>query len=464
VGADGPSAPGVAWRDVFRGARGRLTAGLLLLEALVAIQQLIVITIMPDVLRDLGMVQLYGLAFTVASLATIAMIPIAGRALDRLGARAVLIPILVVFGVGLLVSATAPTMPLFLVGQFLSGAGGGGLYALSLGTVAKTYPDAIRARVLALLASMWILPGLIGPSLGALIASTLGWRWAFVAPYPVLVVAWILLAPSLDLVPSGGGDSASPLSMRWPLQLMLGAGLVFVALTFVAWWALAVVAVGLALGIPALARIVPAGTFVAAPGIPAAAAAAFLLSVGFIAVDAFLTLTLTDVRGLSLGKAGLVVTIATLTWSAGSAWQAGRAERVPLSRLLMYGTLAVLVGELAVASVLATATPVWMAYLGWTIVGFGMGVAFPTIPLSAMRVAGQGQEAGELSSVLLMDVLGIATGAGLGGGIVALGRALEAPLSNALAGSFALGIVTLAVLAVLANRIPHGPAPATRGA
>jgi MFS family permease len=391
------------------------------------------------------------------------MIPIAGRALDRMGARAVLIPILVVFGVGLLVSATAPTMPIFLVGQFLSGAGGGGLYALSLGTVAKTYPDAIRARVLALLASMWILPGLIGPSLGALIASTLGWRWAFVAPFPVLVVAWILLAPSLDLVPSGG-DSGSPLSMRWPLQLMLGAGLVFVALTVVAWWALAVVAVGLALGIPALARIVPAGTFVAAPGIPAAAAAAFLLSVGFIAVDAFLTLTLTDVRGLSLAKAGLVVTIATLTWSAGSAWQAGRAERVPLSRLLMYGTLAVLVGELAVASVLATATPVWLAYLGWTIVGFGMGVAFPTIPLSAMRVAGQGQEAGELSSVLLMDVLGIATGAGLGGGIVALGRALEAPLSNALAGSFALGIVTLAVLAVLANRIPHGPAPATHRA
>jgi MFS family permease len=464
VVADGPSAPGVAWRDVFRGARGRLTAGLLLLEALVAIQQLIVVTIMPDVLRDLGMVQLYGLAFTVASLATIAMIPIAGRALDRLGARAVLIPILVMFGVGLLVSATAPTMPVFLVGQFLSGAGGGGLYALSLGTVAKTYPDAIRARVLALLASMWILPGLIGPSLGAVIASTLGWRWAFVAPYPVLVVAWILLAPSLDLVPSGGGNSASPLSVRWPLQLMLGAGLVFVALTVVAWWALAVVALGLALGIPALARIVPPGTFVAAPGIPAAAAAAFLLSVGFIAVDAFLTLMLTDVRGLSLGKAGLVVTIATLTWSAGSAWQAGRAERVPLSRLLAYGTSAVLVGELAVASVLATATPVWMAFVGWTIVGFGMGVAFPTIPLSAMRVAGQGEEAGELSSVLLMDVLGIATGAGLGGGIVALGRALEAPLSNALAGSFAFGIVTLAVLAVLANRLPHGPAPAPEGA
>jgi len=463
VVAEGPSRPGVAWRDVFRGARGRLTIGLLLLEALVAIQQLVIITIMPDVLRDLGMVQLYGLAFTVASLATIATIPIAGRALDRLGARAVLIPILLLFAVGLLVSATAPTMPVFLVGQFLSGAGGGGLYALSLGTVAKTYPDAIRARVLALLASMWILPGLVGPSLGALIASTLGWRWAFAAPYPVLGLAWVLLAPSLDLVPSGDGDTAGGLSVRWPLQLMIGAGLVFVAITVAAWWVLVVVAVGLAVAIPALTRIVPAGTFVAAPGIPATAASAFLLSMGFIAVDAFLTLTLTEVRGLSLGKAGLVVTIATLTWAAGSAWQAGRAERVPLPRLLAYGTLAVLVGQVAVASVLATATPVWIAFLGWTLVGFGMGVAFPTIPLSAMRVAREGREAGELSSVLLMDVLGIATGAGLGGGIIALGRTLDAPLSHALAGSFAFGIATLLVLAVLAHRIPDGTAPAADG-
>jgi len=42
--------------------------------------------------------------------------------------------------------------------------------------------------------------------------------------------------------------------------------------------------------------------------VPAAAVAAFLLSAGFLAVDAFLTLMLTDVRGLSLGWAGAAVT------------------------------------------------------------------------------------------------------------------------------------------------------------
>src|SRR2546428_7586775 len=95
-------APGTAgrpppWREVFRGRRGRLTSGLLLLEALVAVQLLVVATIMPDVRRDLGMVQLYGLAFTASSLASFAAIPIAGQAVDRVGPPPVLLPVLVAF-------------------------------------------------------------------------------------------------------------------------------------------------------------------------------------------------------------------------------------------------------------------------------------------------------------------------------------------------------------------------------
>ena len=248
------------WREVFRGRRGRLTAGLLLLEALVAVQSLVVATIMPDIRRDLGMVQLYGLVFTASSLATIASIPIVGRAIDRFGTKRVLAPVLAIFSLGLLVTATAPTMPVVLVGQFLQGAGGGGLYALSLGTVAKTYPDRLRPRVLALLATMWILPGLVGPPVGAAIASTVGWRWAFVAPIPVLLATWALIAPVLDLVPRPE-PSAGGLSLRWPLQLMVGAAFVFASITAWAWWVPVAVAVGVAIGVPALRRIAPPGTF-----------------------------------------------------------------------------------------------------------------------------------------------------------------------------------------------------------
>jgi hypothetical protein len=162
---------------------------------------------------------------------------------------------------------------------------------------------------------------------------------------------------------------------------------------------------------------------------------------------------LTEVRGLSLGKAGAAVTLATLTWAAGSAWQSGRAERVPLSRLLRTGVWLTIVGELGVASALFAGVPVITAYVGWALVGFGMGVAFPTVPLAAMRGSDRGQEAAEVSSVLLMDMLGVATGAGLGGGVIAITGVMDIGLSKGLGGAYAIGVVTLLTLLIVAGRI-----------
>lgn len=73
------------WREVFRGPHAGLTVGLLLLEALVAVQTLVVITILPAIRADLGGVQLYGWALGASSLAAFAAIPIAGAAADRYG-------------------------------------------------------------------------------------------------------------------------------------------------------------------------------------------------------------------------------------------------------------------------------------------------------------------------------------------------------------------------------------------
>jgi len=70
-----------------------------------------------------------------------------------------------------------------------------------------------------------------------------------------------------------------------------------------------------------------------------------------------------------------------------------------------------------------------------------------------MRGAGVGEESSELSSVLLMDVLGVATGAALGGGAVAISQAMGAPLARGIGGSFAIGFVALALLLVTGRRI-----------
>jgi hypothetical protein len=162
---------------VFAGARGRLTTGLLILEALVAVEILVVAAFLPAVQRDLHGLQLYGWNYAALTLASFGAVPIAGRLTDRLGPRSVLGAAIGIYGVGLVLAATAPSMLVLVIARFVQGIGGGGLYVVSLATVAKTYPERIRPRVMALLASMWILPGLLGPPVGAVIAETVGWRW-----------------------------------------------------------------------------------------------------------------------------------------------------------------------------------------------------------------------------------------------------------------------------------------------
>ena len=147
-------------------------------------------------------------------------------------------------------------MFILVVARFVQGIGGGGLYTVSLGTVAKTYPQDIRPRVMALLASMWILPGLVGPPIGALINAAVGWRWVFVAPLPVIVLAAALVMPALRNVQASGERSSLPIAAS--LVLMLGAGALLAGLTDLSVWSGPLVVLGLAVSIPALRRITPA--------------------------------------------------------------------------------------------------------------------------------------------------------------------------------------------------------------
>lgn len=449
------SAEPAPWREVFAGARGRLTAGLLTLEAVAAMEALVVATIMPAVRHDLGDLQLYGWAFSAYTLAAFGTIPISGRAVDRFGTRRPLALMLVLYAGGLLVAALAPSMPVLVLGRFVQGTGAGGLYAVSIGAVAATYPDRLRPRVLALMASMWILPGLFGPPLGALLASTIGWRWAFLVPLPALLAASILVFPSLGTTAAVPGETAQ-LPIRWPLQLMVGVGMALSGLTDPTWLSPVLIAAGLAVGLPALVRIVPPGTLRARPGLPAAAAAAFLLSATFGTVDGFLPLMLTAERGLSVGQAGLVVTVGSFAWAAGSWWQSRRAGAWSATRLVATGATLIACGTLVASLGVVDRIPVIVVYAGWLVAALGMGIAFPTIPFAVMHEAGERRGASEVSSTLLMDVLGWGVGAGLGGACVALAQAADRSLQTGLIGVFAVGMVMALTLVRISARLPSG--------
>jgi hypothetical protein len=200
----------------------------------------------------------------------------------------------------------------------------------------------------------------------------------------------------------------------------------------------------------------------------AAAAAAFLLSAAFIAGDAFVPLMLTAVRDRSVAEAGHLLTFMTLAWAAGSWWQSRRAPRTSATRFVVIGGIGLVIGLTALLLALIVdpitlplvhltlaEVPLAVPYVGWTITGIGMGIAFPAIPLSVMDASAEGEEASELSSTLLMDTLGIALGAGLAGASVALAQTTGRPLSIGLAGAFGVGLVAAFLLLVVAPRLPR---------
>ena len=91
---------------------------------------------------------------------------------------------------------------------------------------------------------------------------------------------------------------------------MLGAALLLAGLGGTSVRSIGLIVVGGVVTVVALRGIVPAGTFQARRGVPAAALAAFLLSASFVAADSYTPLMLTNVRGTSVLAAGLALTVA----------------------------------------------------------------------------------------------------------------------------------------------------------
>lgn len=432
----GPPPP--RWRELTAGGRAGIVIGLVLVEAVSGVEALVVTSTMPAVLRDLGGIALYGWVFSGYSLAGLIAIPRAGNAADRHGSGRPFALYLGLFALGTLLSGLAPSMLSLAAVRVIQGYGGAGAYTIAYGAVTKLFPARLRPRMLALLAFIWVASALVGPPLGALLATTAGWRWAFLAVLPLTAVAAVLTLRPLRDVP---GDAEAPerLPWRWPLQLAVGTGLLLGGLSAITPWTVPGAVAGTALAVHALLRLLPPGTFTLRPGLPAAIAVAFLTNLALFSADSFVPLLITGVRGGSIGLAGVAVMLGTVAWSAGSWWQSRRITRTPAHLLLAVGSGVLAVG-IAVTMLGLIGLPLPAVLAGWTVAGAGMGVAFPTVLLVAMESTPGGGENTAMAARFVGGRLGIALGTGLGGVSVALGHALGAPLSAGLAGAFGLAL------------------------
>lgn len=447
--------------------RRALTAGLMLTITFVAAEALAVVTIMPVVAADLGGLRLYGWVFSGFMLGTVVGIVAAGREADRRGPVVPYLAGLVLFGAGLAVAGLAPSMQVLIAGRVLQGLGAGAVPAVAYVAIGRSLPERLRASMMAVLSTAWVAPGLAGPALSAEVAAIFGWRWVFLGLLPLVAVTGSFAIPALVRL---GRPQEPPAAGHRPLDgvwVAAGTGMFLAGLTLAAGAGstggklagAGLIVAGAAAGLPVLRRLLPAGTFTTRPGLPATIASRGLLTFAFFGADAYVTLSITTVRHQSTLLASLAVTGATVAWTAGAWIQARLSQRWEGRRLVRVGLAVILAGIAGMLLALRPVIPVTLAIAAWSVAGLGMGLAYAPITLMMLREAPRGREGWASASLSLADVLGTATGIGIGGAAVAAvagnPHALPTGVTIAFALAAAAGVAALAV----SRRLPAGRAP-----
>jgi MFS family permease len=430
----------------------------------VAFEGLAVPTVMPATLDDLGGLALYGWAFSGFWLSNLVGITLAGLEADRRGPLLPFVAGTACFAIGLVVSGLAPSMEWVVAGRVIQGLGGGAIGAIIYVAIARAYDASAQPRMIAVISSAWVVPGLVGPALAGYITQETSWRWAFLGLAPLLPIAALSVAAPMARLRAGAsaGGGYAARGVRDALQLAVGAAALLGALS----------APSLLLGVPAavlgallargpLERLLPPGSLSAQPGRGAAIAVLALLTVSFLGVEAFVPLVVSSLRGAGPIAGGLSLSAAAVTWAAGSWVQARLAPRRSRRAMAAAGLGLILAGIALETLVPITALPpVQLAAFAWAVAGLGMGLAFSTATLICIETAPPGAEGATSAAVQLANALGTAFGTGVAGAVVSLGAT-----TIGLAPGIVIANLLMFVVAALAlSLVPRMPDRAPPGA
>ncbi|MGO0063844.1 MDR family MFS transporter [Brevibacillus fluminis] len=168
--------------------------GLLIGLIFAELDETVVSTAMPTIIRELHGLSLYGWVAGVYMLAVTMFMPILGKLADLYGRKRVYLSCMALFITGSIVSGLATSMIMLLVGRGIQGIGAGGLMPLALVIIGDTYPLEQRAKIQSLFGPLMILPQLLGPTIGGYMVGHVNWHWVFLINIPVGILAAVVLS------------------------------------------------------------------------------------------------------------------------------------------------------------------------------------------------------------------------------------------------------------------------------
>ena len=367
------------WRSLLRREWIPTLAVLLGGVLLQSMNVLMLTTVLPSIVGELGGVAMLSWPTTAFLASSIVAASCAGMLAAAIGARAACCAGVTTFGIGAVLCSLATTMGWIVAGRLIQGFGGGLEAAAAYVAVRATFPEAVWSRTIALMSTSWSVSVLIGPLVGGMFASFGNWRGAFVA---TAVTAGVLAVAAFftlrfDRVASNPLLPRDAFSLRTPT----GVGL---------WVAL-------------------------------------LLCITYSPLQIYVPIFLQRLHGLDPLAAGFTVASASLGWTAASLSTAGASERWR-DRLIPAGPAVMAISLMGIAWL--TPRPQTLLLIpAIVMLGMGIGQCWPLVAQRIMGGARAGDEAIAASAVPTVMQMGFALGAAFAG-LVANASGLAAGLAD----------------------------------
>ncbi|MFC3899254.1 MFS transporter [Lentzea rhizosphaerae] len=144
---------------------------------------------------------------------------------DRRGRKPVLVAGLVVFGVSNVIAGVAQSVEVVLAARVLSGIGAATIMPVTLAVITSTFPERERGRAIGVWTGVAGGGGLLGMFLSAVLVDWASWRYLFVLPVVLVIVA---LAMTVRSVPDSREAAEHPFDVVGSvLSGVAVAGLIF---------------------------------------------------------------------------------------------------------------------------------------------------------------------------------------------------------------------------------------------
>ncbi len=408
-----------------------IAVGIMSALAVAALDSTVVSTAMPTIIGNLGGLSEYGWVFSAYLLASTVTVPLYSRLADMYGRKPIFLTGLALFVGGSMLCGFAGSMAQLILFRTIQGLGAGAVQPIAFTIAGDVFESEQRAKIQGLFSGVWGAAAVVGPAIGSVITTTIGWRWVFFVNAPVGVLAAFLIGRflhehvehhrhRLDLVGAGIMTlglvsllfAATEGGQLWGWTSPITLGLVAAAVALI---------VAFGLWERRIAEPLIDLSLLKVPVIAAGLAIGGLSGVVMFSLSTYVPPLVQGVMGGNALEAGVAVAAMSIGWPIGSIVGGRALLRFGARPTVLVGTAMLVVGTLVVTQATLPGTldgGLVVAALGEAVTGLGMGLTSTTILVMVQAAVPWQRRAVATGLVQFSRTIGGAVGVGLLGGIV----------------------------------------------